>query len=139
MSLGVLANPELEHRLKHGACNVHNPNNEASDHIEVLVVAVERGLSVLGESVAQVIFHNLDRMYSLKRQDIIKKPDRFVQALQDLFGSGAAVIEELIIQSICAACGLTSNTPDTLALPSCIRKAEKALRMEDKRRKYLQT
>jgi len=139
MSLGVLANPELEHRFEHGTCNVHNPNNEASDHIEVLIAAVERGLSVLGESVAQVIFHNLDKMYSLKRQDIIKNPDRFVQALHDIFGSGAAVIEELIIQSICTASGLAPNIPDTLTLPSCIKKAEKALRMEDKRRKYLQT
>jgi len=112
----------------------HNPDTETNAHREVLMLAVKQGLSVLGESVAQVIFYNMDKKYSLKKQDIIEKPDRFVEALQAIFGSGAATIEKLIIQSICATTGLNPNTLNPPTLSDCIKQAEKALRTKEKAR-----
>jgi len=109
-----------------------NPDTEEDCPNEVLMCAVERGLSTLGESVAQVVFYNLDRRYSLKRQDILRKPNRFVEALQAIFGSGAETIQKLIIRSICSTTGLDSKSLRQLSLPSCIKEAQKALRAKQK-------
>ncbi len=102
---------------------------ETDDTLNVLTVAVERGLSVLGESIAQVIFYHMDKKYSLKRHEILKKPDRFVEALQDMFGSGAATIEKLIIESICSSIGLSPSNLNTLTLSQCIKEAEVAVKI----------
>jgi len=109
-----------------------NPDSEEDCPNEVLICAVERGFSALGESVAQVIFYSLDRRYSLRRQDILRKPNRFVEALQAIFGSGAETIQKLIIQSICSTTGLDYKSLGQLSLPSCIKEAQKALRAKEK-------
>lgn len=105
----------------------HNPKTIAGEPEEVLTRAVELGLYVLGESVAEVIFYNLEKEYSLKREDIPKRPDRFVEALRDLFGSGAATIEKLIVQSICDVTGLKLDAVNPPTLAFCMKQAEKAL------------
>jgi len=107
---------------------LRNPDPEANDPRETLILAIEQGLSALGESVAQVIFYNIDKKYSLKREDIPKKPDRFAEALGAIFGSGAITIEKLIIQSVCAATGLNPSNLDPQTLPHCIKQAEKILK-----------
>lgn len=93
---------------------------------------MEQGLSVLGESVAQVILHSLDTKYSLKERDILKKPDRFVEVLQAMFGSGAATIEKLVVQSICSTVGLDPNSLDQPTLSHCMKQVEKAIKIKKK-------
>jgi len=109
-----------------------NPDIEATDHGEVLISALEEGLSVLGKGTAQVILYNMDKQYSLKRHDILKKPERFHEFLHAIFGAGAATIEGLIIQSICTATGLDVHTLNERTLQHCLREAEKALRTSKK-------
>jgi len=109
-----------------------NPDTEEDCPSDVLMCAVEQGLSSLGESVAQVIFYNIDKRYSLKRRDIVEKPNRFVEALQSIFGSGAETIQKLIIQSICAATGVDPSTLSPPTLQHCLRQAEKALATKKK-------
>lgn len=106
----------------------HKPYTERDDRRDMLTLAVEQGLSVLGESVAQVVLYNLDKKYSLSRRDIVRKPDRFVEALHAMFGSGATTIEKLVIQSICTSTGINPNTLDAPTFPHCIRQAEKTLK-----------
>ena len=88
---------------------------------------MEQGLSVLGESVAQTIFYNLDKKYSLKKPDLLRKPDRFIEALQDMFGSGATTIERIVIQSICTTTGLKTDTLKENTFSHCIKQARKIL------------
>jgi len=109
-----------------------NPDTEEDCPGDVLMCAVEQGLSTLGESVAQVIFYNIDKRYSLKRRDIVEKPNRFVEALQSIFGSGAETIQKLIIQSICAATDVNPTTLSPPTLQHCLRQAEKALATKKK-------
>jgi len=104
------------------------PYTEKDDYRDILALAVIQGLSTLGESVAQVVLYNLDKRYSMNRRDIIKKPDRFVEALQAMFGSGTITIERLVIQSICTSTGLNPETLNQLTLPHCIEQAKKILR-----------
>lgn len=118
----------------HKRSSVHSTdrsNNEAND---MLTIAVEKGLSVLGESVAQVILHNLEKKYSLKKQDILKNPDRFVEALQAMFGSGATTIEKLVIQYTCTTVGLNPDTLEEHTLRYCVQQVKKTLRIKKKRR-----
>jgi len=104
------------------------PYTEKDDYRDVLALAVIQGLSAFGEGVAQVVLYNLDKRYSLNRRDIVKKPDRFVEALQAMFGSGTTTIERLIIQSICTSTGLNPETLNQPTLPHCIEQAKKILK-----------
>jgi len=112
---------------------IDRPDFDSDDTLNILMVAVERGLSVLGESIAHVIFYHMDKKYSLKKHEIFEKPDRFVEVLQDMFGSGAATLENLIIQSICSTIGLNPSTLNTLTLSQCIRDAEMAVKIKKTR------
>ena len=114
-------------RRKSSITNSHTFNSKANDHEEKLTLAVEQGLSVLGETVSQTIFYNLEKKYSLKKPDILKKPDRFIEALKDMFDSGAATIERLIIRSICARTGLEADKLKDYTLSHCIKQARRIL------------
>ena len=85
------------------------------------MAAVERGLSVVGEDFAKVTLYNLDVRYSLGRLEISKKPERFVQALRDMFGDGAELIETFIKEAVCAHMGLKPNAFERPSLLGCIR------------------
>lgn len=119
-------------RRRSASHSYDNPDAEASDHGEVLISALEQGLSVLGKGTAQVILYNMDKMYSLKRHDILKNPERFLEFLHAIFGAGAATIEELIIQSICTATGVDAHTLNEHTLRHCLQEAEKTLRTDKK-------
>jgi len=121
------ARPATFNPEKSSISDFHALNTKARDHEEKLTLAVEEGLSILGESVAQTIFYNLEKRYSLKKPDILKKPDRFVEALQDMFDSGATTIQRLIIQSICARTGLEMDQLKDPTLSNCIKQARKTL------------
>jgi len=133
MSFGTIAvrdrdaSTALFNREKSSIANFHTLNTKANNHEEKLTLALEQGLSVLGDSVAQTIFYNLERRYSLKKPDILRKPDRFIEALRDMFDSGAITIEKLVIQSICTRTGLKTDKLNDPTLSHCIRQARKIL------------
>lgn len=85
-----------------------------------LLETVERGLCALGENTAQIIFYNLYRRYSLSKPEILRKPERFIKALSDLFGAGADTIEKLVVEAICARFGLHPNLRSEFGLPECL-------------------
>lgn len=116
----------LEHEERH-VSGSSNSDCEAHSN-EVLLCAVERGLAALGEGVAQVILYNIEKRYSLKRRDILRKPGRFVEALQGIFGCGAETIQSLVINSICSATGLDPARFSQLDFSSCVDEALKALK-----------
>jgi len=87
----------------------------------ILLAAVERALSLIGEDFAQVTFYNLDTKYSLGKPDIPRKPERFIQALHDMFGDGAQIIEMFIKRAICREMGLNPNTLKRPGMPRCIK------------------
>jgi len=90
---------------------------------DILHSVMEHGLSLVGEGFAQVIFYNLDTRYSLREPEILRKPERFVQALRDMFGDGARIIEGFIKQAMCKQLGLSPSVFEKASLPDCIRKA----------------
>jgi len=77
------------------------------DEFEKLFMeAVDEGLKSLGESVRQMIFYHLENTYSVKRQDIPKKPKAFAEGLEKIFGVGALVLEKIIVKTLYSKLGL---------------------------------
>jgi len=99
-----------------GSCNSQTQGLE-----DVLMAAVEHGLSLIGKDFAQVTFYNLDTRYSLGKPEIPRKPERFIQALHDMFGDGAQIIEMFIKRAICREMGLNPNTLKRPGMPRCIK------------------
>ncbi len=108
-----------------------HPSTETKSTQDVLMLAVEEGFSILGKDVAPIIFYHIDNTFGLKAQDILKKPDSFVEALEAIFGCGAATIEKLIILSICANIGLNPKSVTELTLSDCLKEAEIALKIKN--------
>jgi len=101
---------------------------------EHLMLAVEQGLSVLGKNVSEILFDNLEKRYSLRRNDIIDKPDRFVQALEDMFGSGAGMVERLVVKYVCGVTGIDPSTPNPLTFLHCVEIVKNQLRARRKQK-----
>jgi GTPase SAR1 family protein len=72
-----------------------NEMNERS--LKVLEEILEE---VLGETSKEMIFIILEKKYDLKRNDVLKKPEVFRKALEDVLGAGGRVIETMVIQKI---------------------------------------
>jgi len=73
---------------------------------KLFMEAVDESLKSLGESVRQMIFFHLEKSYSLKRQDIPKKPEAFAEGLEKIFGVGALVLEKIIVKTLYSKLGL---------------------------------
>jgi hypothetical protein len=73
---------------------------------DALIQAVDEGLMSFGESVKQIMYFHLNNKYSIKREDIPKKPECFILALQSLLGMGASSITILVLKILCKKYGL---------------------------------
>lgn len=70
------------------------------DFEELLLEAVDEGLSSLGESPKQAIYFHLEKSFNVKRQEIPHKIETFASAIEKIFGSGANLIEILIMKRL---------------------------------------
>jgi len=109
------------------------PASKMKAPTETLAQIVERALFLLGESVAPVILYNLENRFSISKSDIIEDPERFTEALGLMFGSGAAVVENLIIRHVCMTIGINSSTLNPSTFSHCVDVAKQTL---DPGRKY---
>lgn len=117
---------------------IADPAVELNNSRDILIQAVERGLSVLGDNVAKVIFYNLEKRFCMARDDMVERPDKLANALEVMFGSGKATVERLIVNSICTAVGMDPQTLGSPTLSHCIRIAEKVLQTQNKQKRDLQ-
>lgn len=61
---------------------------------------MDHALLQLGKSIRYVIYWYLNKEFGMKKEEIPKRPEEFVKALETVFGSGAKVIERLMIDAI---------------------------------------
>ena len=59
--------------------------------------AVDESLSSLGKSCKQAIYFQLENTFNIKKQEIPLKIEEFANAIEQLFGIGAKIIEMRII------------------------------------------
>ena len=72
-----------------------------ADLDDLLVSAVDETLKqVFREAGAKVVYNYLKNNSDLKLEEIAEKPQVFLASLRRLLGSGASVIENLILQNL---------------------------------------
>ena len=67
---------------------------------EVLLEAIDEGLSVLGESAKQAIYFHLGKTFKMNRLDIPYRIEEFTDAVEKIFGSGAKILEIQIMKCL---------------------------------------
>ena len=73
----------------------HEANSE-----ETITNAVDESLSSFGDSFKQVIYFQLEKTYHIKKQQIPFRIHDFADAIEEIFGVGARLIEMKIIQAL---------------------------------------
>jgi hypothetical protein len=67
---------------------------------ELLLEAVDEGLSAVGESSKQAIYFHLEKAFNLERQEIPNKIEVFAYGVEKIFGLGANFLEILIMKRL---------------------------------------
>jgi len=68
---------------------------------ETLDKIIDRVLNqILGQEATHIIYNYLENNYSIQRHEIAEKLDSFNQALENYLGSGAVVIEKVILKNL---------------------------------------
>lgn len=98
---------------------------EGNDFEKLFMEAVDEGLRFLGESGRRMVFFHLERSYSIKRDDIPKKPEAFIAGLEEIFGAGASVLEKLIVKSLCSKVGLKYEDKGEYTFADYLKDAKK--------------
>lgn len=65
-----------------------------------LLEAVDESLSWLGESAKQTIYFHLETEYNISKQDIPYRIEDFTEAIEDIFGLGAKLLEIKIMKNL---------------------------------------
>jgi hypothetical protein len=73
---------------------------------EVFLSSIERALDTFGTSVRAVVYFELKRSFGVVREEIPQKPDSFVDAIDKIFGVGAAVVKKAILKELGASSGI---------------------------------
>ena len=69
-------------------------------YYDILLEAIDEGLSPLGESAKASIYFHLENTFDIKKQEIPFRIDDFQDALEKLFGLGARHLEILFIKNL---------------------------------------
>jgi hypothetical protein len=81
----------------------NSKNREAKNKTkfeEVLLEAIDEGLSLLGESSKQAVYFHLEKAFKMNRLDIPYRIEDFTDAIEKLFGGGAKILEIHIMKCI---------------------------------------
>jgi hypothetical protein len=73
---------------------------------EILLAAIEEGLSSLGDSPKQAILFHLECSFKIKKECIPENIPEFAKALEKVFGPGALYLEKLIAKRLNEKLGL---------------------------------
>ncbi len=71
-----------------------------SNFEEILIEAIDEGLSSLGESSRQAIYFHLERDFCIKKREIPFKIKDFTESIEKIFGVGAGFLEVLIMKRL---------------------------------------
>ncbi|MDG6994564.1 MAG: hypothetical protein JRN52_01465 [Nitrososphaerota archaeon] len=74
-----------------------------------ILECIDDGLNVLGSSAKVAIYYYLAQNEKLSHGQIAREPERFVKALEHMFGAGTETIVRIISQRIVAHFELDAN------------------------------
>ena len=89
--------PETENYGPNKREKDHSPRIKAekrtTDFEELLMEAIDEGLSLLGESSKQLVYFYLEKNFKINRLDIPYRIDEFIDAIERIFGNGAKILK----------------------------------------------
>ena len=100
-----------------------------------LVQAVDYGLLALGETVRDTIYHRIQTTRGVGREEIPEKLESFHEALRELLGTYARVIEKLIAKNFYSRLGLSFTEHKTWTLVDYVTntlKGERSSQLDSK-------
>ncbi len=77
------------------------------DFKKLLLEAIDETLSSLGDSSKRAIYFYLERNFSIDKQDIPNKIEEFTNAIENIFGNGAKILEIQIMEHLYKNTGST--------------------------------
>jgi len=89
-----------------------------------LVEAIDFGLLAPGEIVRETIYERIESRYRVRREEIPEKLETFHNALQELIGTGAKVIRQLIAKNLYNRLGLNFTEHDNWTLLDYVNHAK---------------
>ena len=89
---------------------------------QLLLQAIDEGLSSLGESSKQAIYYHLEKSFAIKKEEIPRRIEPFEGALKKIFGIGADFIETLIMKRLTEKVepSIKWQKPEMLKLSECV-------------------
>ena len=75
----------------------YHPDDEFNS---IMLEAVDEALSFLGESAKRAIYYHLEEKFKIRREEIPVKIDDFAEAIEEIFGMGAKIIEMQIMKNL---------------------------------------
>ena len=94
---------------------------------QILLEAVEEGLSSLGDSPKQAIFFHLEISFEISRDNIPANMTEFSKALEKIFGPGALYLEKLIVKRLYEKLGLEFEETENWNFLEYVDNARKGL------------
>ena len=92
---------------------------------KILLDVVDQGIrDVFGEAAVRFIYDYLERNSSLRRDDIPEKPEIFAEGLEEMLGSGAKVIEKLVLKNLYSHFGVNYQEREGYKFSDYIREIE---------------
>jgi hypothetical protein len=67
---------------------------------KLLQEAIDEGFSMLGESAKKAIYFHLEKIYKMNRRDIPVRIEEFINAIEEIFGTGAKILEIQIMKCL---------------------------------------
>ena len=82
-----------------------------SQHItdEMILTAIDRGFSALGDSPKQAIWYCLENDFKFDRNKVPENLEAFEETLKRFFGLGYSFLETLLLHYLCEVTGEKSN------------------------------
>lgn len=90
---------QFEERRRNSRSRTSSPAL-SEDLRRALARSIEIAFDSLGGNVGRVILYHIEKEYSLKLDDMIDKPESFVEALQGIFGDGAFTLEQIVVETV---------------------------------------
>lgn len=78
---------------------------------QILLAAIEEGLSTLGDSPKQAILFHLEETFKIKKEQIPDRIEEFKGALEKIFGPGATYLENIIVKRVYEKLSLEHEEP----------------------------
>jgi len=103
------------------------------DFEKTLLEAVDHALLSLGESPRQAIYYHLNKSYKLQKNTIPEEADEFSEALSNIFGPGAEVIQKIIVKNLYSRLNLSLEEKTSYGFVDYINLAREVVKRDQQR------